>query len=129
MLRSGGRMTLPFTLVPAEDGRSATLTIEGEEPAGFVERRGTNPVVVPHVVVAGDGHFQVRGRFSLGERGCAPRSDGAGSRNRLVTEATDGASGGTCPIGDSDASLCDHGPDPVRRRCPAGIRQAVQSSA
>ncbi|MGH0032889.1 MAG: alkaline phosphatase family protein [Myxococcota bacterium] len=32
MLRSGGRMTLPFTLVPAEDGASAELTLEGEEP-------------------------------------------------------------------------------------------------
>jgi predicted AlkP superfamily phosphohydrolase/phosphomutase len=32
MLRSGGRMTLPFTLVPAEDGQSAELTLEGEEP-------------------------------------------------------------------------------------------------
>jgi hypothetical protein len=29
MLRSGGRMTLPFTLVPAKDGGSATLEIEG----------------------------------------------------------------------------------------------------
>jgi predicted AlkP superfamily phosphohydrolase/phosphomutase len=32
MLRSGGRMTLPFTLVPAEDGLSAELTIDGGEP-------------------------------------------------------------------------------------------------
>lgn len=33
LLRSGGRMTLPFTLVPAADGRSAQLAIEGvEEP-------------------------------------------------------------------------------------------------
>ncbi|MDJ0869327.1 MAG: alkaline phosphatase family protein [Myxococcota bacterium] len=32
MLKSGGRMTLPFTLVPAEDGRSAVLTIDGMEP-------------------------------------------------------------------------------------------------
>ncbi len=32
-LRSGGRMTLPFTLVPAADGRSARLEIEGiDEP-------------------------------------------------------------------------------------------------
>jgi predicted AlkP superfamily phosphohydrolase/phosphomutase len=32
MLRSGGRMTLPFSLVPAADGRSAELSIEGMEP-------------------------------------------------------------------------------------------------
>ncbi len=32
MLKSGGRMTLPFTLVPAEDGRSAVLTIDGMAP-------------------------------------------------------------------------------------------------
>jgi hypothetical protein len=32
MLRSGGRMTLPFTLVPAADGRSAEITIEGLAP-------------------------------------------------------------------------------------------------
>jgi predicted AlkP superfamily phosphohydrolase/phosphomutase len=32
MLRSGGRMTLPFTLVPAADGRSAELSIEGTDP-------------------------------------------------------------------------------------------------
>ena len=33
LLRSGGRMTLPFTLVPAADGRSARLAIEGiDEP-------------------------------------------------------------------------------------------------
>ena len=33
MLRSGGRMTLPFTLTPAADGGSARLEIEGiEEP-------------------------------------------------------------------------------------------------
>ena len=32
MLKSGGRMTLPFTLVPAGDGQSAELTIEGLEP-------------------------------------------------------------------------------------------------
>jgi predicted AlkP superfamily phosphohydrolase/phosphomutase len=32
MLRSGGRMTLPFTLVPAADGRSAEITIEGRDP-------------------------------------------------------------------------------------------------
>ncbi len=31
LLRSGGRMTLPFTLVPAADGRSARLEIEGVE--------------------------------------------------------------------------------------------------
>ncbi len=29
MLRSGGRMTLPFTLVPAADGQTALLSIEG----------------------------------------------------------------------------------------------------
>ena len=29
MLKSGGRMTLPFTLVPAKDGKSAELAIEG----------------------------------------------------------------------------------------------------
>jgi hypothetical protein len=32
MLRSGGRMTLPFTLAPAADGRSAEITIEGVAP-------------------------------------------------------------------------------------------------
>jgi hypothetical protein len=32
MLKSGGRMTLPFTLVPAGDGHSAELSIEGLEP-------------------------------------------------------------------------------------------------
>jgi predicted AlkP superfamily phosphohydrolase/phosphomutase len=32
LLRSGGRMTLPFTLTPAGDGRSARLDIEGLEP-------------------------------------------------------------------------------------------------
>jgi len=31
MLRSGGRMTLPFTLTPAADGQSARLEIEGIE--------------------------------------------------------------------------------------------------
>ena len=33
LLRSGGRMTLPFTLVPAADGRSARLEIEGIDDA------------------------------------------------------------------------------------------------
>jgi hypothetical protein len=32
MLKSGGRMTLPFTLIPAKDGRSAQLEIEGLDP-------------------------------------------------------------------------------------------------
>jgi predicted AlkP superfamily phosphohydrolase/phosphomutase len=32
MLKSGGRMTLPFTLTPAADGRSAELVIEGQDP-------------------------------------------------------------------------------------------------
>jgi predicted AlkP superfamily phosphohydrolase/phosphomutase len=32
ILRSGGRMTLPFTLIPARDGRSARLEIEGQDP-------------------------------------------------------------------------------------------------
>jgi len=32
MLKSGGRMTLPFTLIPAQDGQSAQLEIEGLEP-------------------------------------------------------------------------------------------------
>jgi predicted AlkP superfamily phosphohydrolase/phosphomutase len=32
MLKSGGRMTLPFTLIPAGDGQSAELSIEGLEP-------------------------------------------------------------------------------------------------
>ena len=32
MLKSGGRMTLPFTLIPAADGRSARLEIEGLDP-------------------------------------------------------------------------------------------------
>jgi len=33
MLRSGGRMTLPFTLVPAADGQTALLSIEGVDEA------------------------------------------------------------------------------------------------
>jgi predicted AlkP superfamily phosphohydrolase/phosphomutase len=32
LLRSGGRMTLPFTLIPAPDGKSARLEIEGLDP-------------------------------------------------------------------------------------------------
>jgi len=32
MLKSGGRMTLPFTLTPAKDGRSAQIEIEGLDP-------------------------------------------------------------------------------------------------
>jgi predicted AlkP superfamily phosphohydrolase/phosphomutase len=32
MLKSGGRMTLPFTLVPAQDGRSAEISIDGLDP-------------------------------------------------------------------------------------------------
>src|SRR5258706_8387386 len=32
LLRSGGRMTLPFTLTLADDARSAALAIEGLEP-------------------------------------------------------------------------------------------------
>ncbi|MDJ0786980.1 MAG: alkaline phosphatase family protein [Myxococcota bacterium] len=32
MLKSGGRMTLPFGLEPAADGKSAVLAIDGQEP-------------------------------------------------------------------------------------------------
>ncbi len=35
MLKSGGRMTLPFTLTIADDARSARLEIEGAEPVGL----------------------------------------------------------------------------------------------
>ncbi len=36
MLKSGGRMTLPFSLRPAQDGKSAELEIEGLEPVTLV---------------------------------------------------------------------------------------------
>ncbi|MGH7338667.1 MAG: alkaline phosphatase family protein, partial [Myxococcota bacterium] len=48
LLRSGGRMTLPFTLVPAADGRSARLEIEGvEEPLALAVSEYSDWIELP----------------------------------------------------------------------------------
>jgi predicted AlkP superfamily phosphohydrolase/phosphomutase len=47
LLRSGGRMTLPFTLVPAADGRSALLAIEGVDAITLVAGEYSEWVELP----------------------------------------------------------------------------------
>ena len=48
LLRSGGRMTLPFTLAAATDGRSATLAIEGiDEPIALTVGEYSDWVELP----------------------------------------------------------------------------------
>ena len=65
MLKSGGRMTLPFTLTPAADGASARLEIEGvEEPIELERGRYSDWVELPFkaglgITVHGIAKFQL----------------------------------------------------------------------